>query len=234
MASAGFAHLAAGTSAQASTGEQCGPPVDCCAIFLNEISSSTAVWLLEVSCQVSTGERHVVANIITTPLRRNSGDPIPNKPGGRAIARCSMPDARVWYVRGQLARVFGDPTAEPPLAAPQDSQAKVVVSASQSNGNAQAVELLEGVLVPAQNYALGATNAAGGETVPSGAIVQQISCVAGPAGATIAVPDWVTVTVPPNTSFTLAPGTVLPNGLYEDVVVTFGGDVLSGVVAWVV
>lgn len=232
MSLAGFAQLMAGTSAQASAGEQTGPPQDCCAIFLNEIASSTAQWLLEVSCQVSTGERHVVANILTTPLRRVLTGNVPNKPGGRAIARCSMPDARVWYVRGQLARVFGDPDAEPPVPAPKGSLATLVVSASQSNGNAQAVELLEGTLIPAQAYDLDSDAAAGATVVPSGALVQQISASAGPAGATITIGSLGVVTVPPNGGMNLAPG--VPLSLYTDLTITFGGDITSRLVAWVV
>jgi hypothetical protein len=235
----GKADLLTGGSGQAATENIDGIPQECMTLFLTELQSSSAQWILKVYCQLEAGDcRAHVATVITTPLNRSiaagANEPDDARPATRAIARFSMPGARQWFVEGRLLKVYLDEEEE---TAPPMSKATIYIDASRGNGG-QAVELLEGIVVPKQNYETrsGLTDEA--VEVPQGAVIQQVSFSAngdGTAACVVIDPTSglnVNAQVAAGQAHTFVPAQCL-NWL-APLRIEFQGNVASYFVAWVV
>jgi hypothetical protein len=115
-------------------------------------------------------------------------------------------------------------------------KAMLYVDASRGNGG-QAVELLEGIVVPKQNYRGNGGLGAGSQVVPQGAVIQQVSfsaTAAGDAWCNVSIDGDVKVRaeIDAAQAHSFAPAQCM--NYLGDTTVEFGADVASWFVSWVV
>lgn len=228
----GSAVLLTGSSGQAKTQAEPGLTQECCAIFLTESVKSTAQWILKVSCNLDQGDASMhVATVITTPLRRElAQDLSDSRPATRAVARFNMPGATSWQVDGRLLKVYANEEETPPKV----SKSTVYIDASRGNGG-QAIELIEGIVVPKQNYRFVSALGAGSVVVPQGAVIQQVSfssTAAGVAHCVFTTPGLGDAHIAASQSLSFAPAQCLD--WLAPVTIEFQNEVASWFVAWVV